>query len=77
MKNATGLTNLKLTGDLEADGKIDGKLAITKATYTATKDDPSAAGDSYSETNEQKIIDLVKELKTKLNALVAALADGE
>lgn len=58
-------------------GKLNTQLDITKATYTATKDDPSAAGDSYSKTNEQAIVDLVKELKTKLNALVAALADGE
>lgn len=58
-------------------GKLNTQLDITKATYTATKDDPSAAGDSYSKANEQAIVDLVKELKTKLNALVAALADGE
>lgn len=58
-------------------GKLNAQLDITKATYTATEDDPSAAGDSYSKANEQAIVDLVKELKTKLNALVAALADGE
>ena len=70
MAEYTKLTNLKVTGSFVQAG-------LTKATYTATKADPTAAaGTAPTKAEFDAVVDLVKELKSKHNKLASQLATG-
>ena len=74
MADATRLTDLKVDGTVEAKKT---KLGITKATYTATSTDPTAAaGEAPTKAEFDAVVTLIKELKTKHNKLVNQLATG-
>ena len=74
MADATRLTDLKVDGTVEAK-KI--KIGYTKATYTATSTDPTAAASTAPTKAEfDAVVTLIKELKTKHNKLVNQLATG-
>ena len=77
MAKYTRFTNVEVTGDLKAN--LDGTVGITKATYLidSTKTLPTGAGDSYTKADITSLLDAVKDLRSKHDALVAALAEGE
>lgn len=57
MANYTKLTNLKVTGDLQANGVTLDLSSITR---------PTAAGDEYSNTQVKSIVDAVNGILTAL-----------
>ena len=74
MAEYTRLTNLEVTGDLKA---AKTKIGLTKATYTATSTDPTAAASTAPTKAEfDAVVTLIKELKSKHNKLVSQLATG-
>ena len=74
MADATRLTDLKLDGSLEAKKT---KIGLTKATYTATSTDPTAAASTAPTKAEfDAVVTLIKELKTVHNKLVSQLITG-
>lgn len=76
MDNATRLTNLEVTGDLEVKGKSISS-GLTKATYLITSDSAAAAAGSEPTAAEfKKVVDLVNEIKTDYNKLVNQLCTG-
>lgn len=73
MADYTVLTNLEVTGDLKASGG----MGLTKATYTVTSDNATAAASTApTKTEFDKVVTLVNEIKADLNKLVEKLADG-
>ena len=76
MDNATRLTNLEVTGNLDVGGSIVGS-GLTKATYIVTGTNASAAAGSTPTAAEFKaVVDLVNEIKTNYNKLVNQLCTG-
>ena len=74
MADYTKLTDLEVTGEIKAKKT---KLGLTKATYTATSTDPTAAASSAPTKAEfDAVVTLLKELKTKYNKLVNQLITG-
>lgn len=70
MAEFTRFTNLEVTGTFKQAG-------LTKATYTATSADATAAAGSAPTAAEfKKVVDLVNELKSKHNKLASQIATG-
>lgn len=70
MADYTRLTNLEVTGELKVSG-------LTKATYTVTSDNATAAAGSAPTAAEfLKVVTLANELKEKLNKLASQVATG-
>ena len=74
MADATRFTNLEVKGEVKAKKT---KIALTKATYTATSTDPTAAASTAPTKAEfDAVVTLIKELKTKHNKLVSQIITG-
>ena len=73
MADYTVLTNLKVTGDMKAEGGV----GITKSTYKtdSTKTLPTP-GASYAKTDIEAICAAITDLRTKYDNLVTKLAEG-
>lgn len=69
----TVLTNLKVTGKLEAENI---EFGLTESDYKVTSDDAPTMGESYSQADVQKLATLANEIKADLNRLVKMLATG-
>lgn len=76
MDNATRVTNLEVTGDLEVGGtqKLNG---LTASTYQVSAENgAAAAGSAPTKAEFDAVVTLANELKTKYNALVTKLSTG-
>ena len=72
MAEATRLTNLEVTGDLEIGGDVT--LGLKRSDYTAASADATAAASTAPTKAEfDAVVTLLNELKAKYNALVAKL----
>ncbi len=77
MDDATRLTNLEVSGDLEVKGKTLMK-GLTQNTYKVSAADGAAAASSAPTKAEfDAVVTLTNELKAKYNALLAKLCTGE
>lgn len=77
MANATRFTNLEVTGNAEIKGVLK-QSGLTKATYqsNSAKTLPSSMSDSYTKSEQTKILEALDDLRDKYDALVTRLADG-
>ena len=76
MNNATRLTNLEITGDLEIKGKSV-HSGLTENTYKITSANATAAaGEAPTKTEFDKVVTLINEIKGDYNKLVKQLCTG-
>lgn len=74
MADATRFTDLEINGEVKAKKT---KIGLTKATYTATSTDPTAAASTAPTKAEfDAVVTLIKELKSKYNKLVSQIITG-
>lgn len=76
MTNATRLTNLEITGDLEVKGK-EILSGLTQNTYKVSSADATeAASTAPTKAEFDAVVTLVNEIKTDYNKLLKKLCTG-